>query len=122
MASSPINWYLAVLSVSDTFILISSFFVLTLPRLGEFMTWWRANFIRYTCPLVSPILAILVFFYWNFQFGSSFSQSLVTFTLFVIFDRRFRLENTGKHKPLRIRKNLLKSLKRCFRVFYSYKI
>ncbi|PAV88218.1 hypothetical protein WR25_22190 [Diploscapter pachys] len=53
MASSPINWYLAVLSVSDTFILISSFFVLTLPRLGEFMTWWRANFISYS---VSPLM------------------------------------------------------------------
>ncbi|EYB94056.1 hypothetical protein Y032_0176g558 [Ancylostoma ceylanicum] len=48
MSSSSINWYLAVLSASDTFILISAFFVLSLPRLGEYLTWWRANYISYS--------------------------------------------------------------------------
>ncbi|WKY08024.1 hypothetical protein Q1695_007486 [Nippostrongylus brasiliensis] len=47
MSSSSINWYLAVLSASDTLILISAFFVLSLPRLGEYLTWWRANYIRW---------------------------------------------------------------------------
>ncbi|KJH49507.1 hypothetical protein DICVIV_04341 [Dictyocaulus viviparus] len=46
MSSSSINWYLAVLSASDTLILISAFFVLSLPRVGEYLTWWRANYIR----------------------------------------------------------------------------
>uniref|UniRef100_A0A1I7XKG6 G_PROTEIN_RECEP_F1_2 domain-containing protein n=1 Tax=Heterorhabditis bacteriophora TaxID=37862 RepID=A0A1I7XKG6_HETBA len=48
MSSSSINWYLAVLSASDTLILISAFFVLSLPRLGEYLTWWHANYIRLT--------------------------------------------------------------------------
>lgn len=48
MSSSSINWYLAVLSASDTLILISAFFVLSLPRLGEYLTWWRANYISYS--------------------------------------------------------------------------
>ncbi|KIH62165.1 hypothetical protein ANCDUO_07554 [Ancylostoma duodenale] len=52
MSSSSINWYLAVLSASDTFILISAFFVLSLPRLGEYLTWWRANYIRLVMLLV----------------------------------------------------------------------
>ncbi|KAJ1355199.1 hypothetical protein KIN20_012511 [Parelaphostrongylus tenuis] len=47
MSSSSINWYLAVLSASDTLILISAFFVLSLPRLGEYLAWWRANYIRF---------------------------------------------------------------------------
>jgi hypothetical protein len=46
MSHSPINWYLAVLSSSDTIILLSAFFVLTLPRLGELLTIWTAVRIR----------------------------------------------------------------------------
>ncbi|EFO92106.1 hypothetical protein CRE_13708 [Caenorhabditis remanei] len=48
MSSSSINWYLAVLSASDTLILVSAFFVLSLPRFGEYLTWWRANYISYS--------------------------------------------------------------------------
>ncbi|EGT53834.1 hypothetical protein CAEBREN_01787 [Caenorhabditis brenneri] len=48
MAGSSINWYLAVLSASDTLILVSAFFVLSLPRFGEYLTWWRANYISYS--------------------------------------------------------------------------
>lgn len=45
MRGSPINWYLAVLSCSDTIILFSAFFVLALPRLGEYlMVWWATSF------------------------------------------------------------------------------
>lgn len=46
MSSACINWYLAVLSASDTAILFSSFFVLTLPRLGEFFWLWKATSFR----------------------------------------------------------------------------
>ena len=46
MSSSSINWYLAVLSASDSVILIASFFVLSLPRAGEYLTWWAANYVR----------------------------------------------------------------------------
>uniref|UniRef100_A0A0N4ZCI9 G_PROTEIN_RECEP_F1_2 domain-containing protein n=1 Tax=Parastrongyloides trichosuri TaxID=131310 RepID=A0A0N4ZCI9_PARTI len=42
MRTSSINWYLTIISLSDTIILISAFFVLTLPRLGEFMELWNA--------------------------------------------------------------------------------
>ncbi|PIC37599.1 hypothetical protein B9Z55_016171 [Caenorhabditis nigoni] len=48
MSSSSINWYLAVLSASDTLILVSAFFVLSLPRFGEYLKWWRANYISYS--------------------------------------------------------------------------
>ncbi|CAD6198834.1 unnamed protein product [Caenorhabditis auriculariae] len=48
MSSSSINWYLAVLSASDTLILISAFFVLALPRFGELLSWWRASYISYS--------------------------------------------------------------------------
>ncbi|CAI4223784.1 unnamed protein product [Auanema sp. JU1783] len=48
MSSSSINWYLAVLSASDTFILVSAFFVLSMPRLGEFLSLWRFNYISYS--------------------------------------------------------------------------
>lgn len=41
MISSSINWYLAILSCSDTLILFSALCVLTLPRVGErFHAWF----------------------------------------------------------------------------------
>ncbi|VBB31876.1 unnamed protein product [Acanthocheilonema viteae] len=43
MFSSSINWYLAILSSSDTLILFSAFFVLSLPRLGEYTKTWSAT-------------------------------------------------------------------------------
>ncbi|TMS38458.1 hypothetical protein L596_005179 [Steinernema carpocapsae] len=43
MASSPLNWYLAVLSLSDSLVLLSAFFVLALPRLGEFLIMWNST-------------------------------------------------------------------------------
>ncbi|CAI5449165.1 unnamed protein product [Caenorhabditis angaria] len=57
MASSSINWYLAVLSASDTVILVSSFFVLTLPRFGEFFSFWIGSYISYSLtPYMFPIM------------------------------------------------------------------
>ncbi|VDK81855.1 unnamed protein product [Litomosoides sigmodontis] len=47
MFSSSINWYLAILSSSDTLILFSAFFVLSLPRLGEYTKTWSATRFRY---------------------------------------------------------------------------
>ncbi|KAI6181048.1 hypothetical protein M3Y98_00787000 [Aphelenchoides besseyi] len=45
MASQCINWYLAVLTTSDTVVLFSAFFVLTLPRLCEVAgLWWLLAF------------------------------------------------------------------------------
>lgn len=46
MRSSSINWYLAILSFSDTIILFSAFFVLALPRFGEYLVCWKATSIR----------------------------------------------------------------------------
>ncbi|KHN81369.1 hypothetical protein Tcan_05975 [Toxocara canis] len=46
MISSSINWYLGVLSCSDTFILFSAFFVLSLPRIGEYTGVWTATSCR----------------------------------------------------------------------------
>uniref|UniRef100_A0A0N5C447 G_PROTEIN_RECEP_F1_2 domain-containing protein n=1 Tax=Strongyloides papillosus TaxID=174720 RepID=A0A0N5C447_STREA len=46
MKTSSINWYLTIISLSDTIILISAFFVLTLPRLGEFIELWGAVSLR----------------------------------------------------------------------------
>ncbi|KAI6228844.1 hypothetical protein M3Y99_01176400 [Aphelenchoides fujianensis] len=45
MSSHCINWYLAVLTTSDSVVLFASFFVLTFPRFGE-MTglWWATSF------------------------------------------------------------------------------
>uniref|UniRef100_A0A7E4WA33 G_PROTEIN_RECEP_F1_2 domain-containing protein n=1 Tax=Panagrellus redivivus TaxID=6233 RepID=A0A7E4WA33_PANRE len=47
MRNSPINWYLAILSCSDTVILLSAFFVLALPRLGEYIMAWEATSFSY---------------------------------------------------------------------------
>ncbi|KAK0399895.1 hypothetical protein QR680_003263 [Steinernema hermaphroditum] len=47
MASSPLNWYLTVLSLSDSLVLLSAFFVLTLPRLGEFLMLWNSTSMSY---------------------------------------------------------------------------
>lgn len=47
MISSSINWYLGVLSCSDTFILFSAFFVLSLPRIGEYTGIWIATSCRW---------------------------------------------------------------------------
>ncbi|KAL3982837.1 7 transmembrane receptor (rhodopsin family) protein [Acanthocheilonema viteae] len=47
MFSSSINWYLAILSSSDTLILFSAFFVLSLPRLGEYTKTWSATIFSY---------------------------------------------------------------------------
>lgn len=53
MISSPINWYLAVLSCSDTLILLSAFSVLTLPRVGEYASaWWTIRI----CYSVAPYM------------------------------------------------------------------
>ncbi|VDK42481.1 unnamed protein product [Anisakis simplex] len=46
MINSSINWYLGVLSCSDTFILFSAFFVLSLPRIGEYTGFWAATSCR----------------------------------------------------------------------------
>ncbi|MFH4976363.1 hypothetical protein AB6A40_003072 [Gnathostoma spinigerum] len=46
MRASSLNWYLAILSCSDTLILLSAFFVLSLPRIGEYMTAWTATSLR----------------------------------------------------------------------------
>ncbi|VDM91858.1 unnamed protein product [Onchocerca ochengi] len=46
MFYSSINWYLAILSSSDTLILFSAFFVLSLPRLGEYTKTWSATRFR----------------------------------------------------------------------------
>ncbi|CAD5219394.1 unnamed protein product [Bursaphelenchus okinawaensis] len=47
MYSTCINWYLTVLSVTDSLVLASAFFVLTLPRLGETFQFWIATRISY---------------------------------------------------------------------------
>ncbi|VDN01247.1 unnamed protein product [Thelazia callipaeda] len=47
MVSSSINWYLAFLSSSDTLILFSAFFVLSLPRLSEYTKTWSATRFRF---------------------------------------------------------------------------
>uniref|UniRef100_A0A915IB30 G-protein coupled receptors family 1 profile domain-containing protein n=1 Tax=Romanomermis culicivorax TaxID=13658 RepID=A0A915IB30_ROMCU len=41
MRSSLLNWYLAALAVSDVLILITAFFFLCLPRIGEYMHNFR---------------------------------------------------------------------------------
>ena len=46
MRISSINWYLAILSISDTLILISGAIVLTLPRLGEYLVYWKLTSLR----------------------------------------------------------------------------
>lgn len=47
MRNQPLNWYLLLLAISDSIILIGAFFVLTLPRLGEVLHWWKATAISY---------------------------------------------------------------------------
>ncbi|CAJ0936414.1 unnamed protein product, partial [Mesorhabditis belari] len=47
MLSSTINWFLAAISISDTIILCSAFCVWTLPRLGEYLMFWRAAYWSY---------------------------------------------------------------------------
>uniref|UniRef100_A0A914ZV17 G-protein coupled receptors family 1 profile domain-containing protein n=1 Tax=Parascaris univalens TaxID=6257 RepID=A0A914ZV17_PARUN len=47
MRIQPVNWYLMLLAISDSVILIGAFFVLTLPRLGEVLTWWNATALSY---------------------------------------------------------------------------
>uniref|UniRef100_A0A914WUH0 G-protein coupled receptors family 1 profile domain-containing protein n=1 Tax=Plectus sambesii TaxID=2011161 RepID=A0A914WUH0_9BILA len=59
MRSSSINWYLAVLSCSDTFTLISAFFVLALPRVGEFFRHFGATQISYwTTPYMYALMVL----------------------------------------------------------------
>ncbi|KAI1713184.1 7 transmembrane receptor (rhodopsin family) domain-containing protein [Ditylenchus destructor] len=47
MRTQPHNWYLLILAVSDSVILLGAFFVLTLPRLGEILAAWDAIAISY---------------------------------------------------------------------------
>ncbi|CAD5226413.1 unnamed protein product [Bursaphelenchus xylophilus] len=47
MYSTCINWYLTVLSLTDSFVLMAAFFVLTLPRLGETFHFWAATKLSY---------------------------------------------------------------------------
>lgn len=47
MRQQPINWYLLILAISDSVILISAFFVLSVPRFGEIIHFWDATFVRY---------------------------------------------------------------------------
>ncbi|VDK58524.1 unnamed protein product [Gongylonema pulchrum] len=47
MRNQPLNWYLLLLAISDSVILIGAFFVLTLPRLGEVLHCWKATAISY---------------------------------------------------------------------------
>uniref|UniRef100_A0AC34QK57 G-protein coupled receptors family 1 profile domain-containing protein n=1 Tax=Panagrolaimus sp. JU765 TaxID=591449 RepID=A0AC34QK57_9BILA len=46
MRQQPINWYLLILAISDFIILLSAFFVLSMPRLGEILEFWKATAIR----------------------------------------------------------------------------
>ncbi|CAD5218613.1 unnamed protein product [Bursaphelenchus okinawaensis] len=47
MRTNMVNWYLMILAASDSVILISSFIVLTLPRLGEILHFWKLTWISY---------------------------------------------------------------------------
>ncbi|CAJ0937581.1 unnamed protein product, partial [Mesorhabditis belari] len=53
MSTSSINWYLAAMSASDTIILIASFCVLSMPRLGEYLLTWNAAYWSY---MIAPIM------------------------------------------------------------------
>uniref|UniRef100_A0A914YYZ0 G-protein coupled receptors family 1 profile domain-containing protein n=1 Tax=Panagrolaimus superbus TaxID=310955 RepID=A0A914YYZ0_9BILA len=46
MRQQPINWYLLILAISDSVIVISAFFVLSVPRFGEIIHFWDATFVR----------------------------------------------------------------------------
>lgn len=46
MRQQSVNWYLMILAVSDSVILLGALFVLTLPRLGEILEWWKMTAIR----------------------------------------------------------------------------
>lgn len=46
MRAQLINWYLLMMALSDSIILVGAFFVLTLPRLGETLSFWKATAIR----------------------------------------------------------------------------
>ncbi|VDN55657.1 unnamed protein product [Dracunculus medinensis] len=47
MRAQLINWYLLMMALSDSIILVGAFFVLTLPRLGETLSFWKATAISY---------------------------------------------------------------------------
>jgi len=47
MRQQSVNWYLLILAVSDSVILLGAFFVLTLPRLGELLAYWDATRLSY---------------------------------------------------------------------------
>ncbi|KAH7725493.1 Protein FRPR-19 [Aphelenchoides avenae] len=47
MRQQSVNWYLMILAVSDSVILLGALFVLTLPRLGEILEWWKMTAISY---------------------------------------------------------------------------
>uniref|UniRef100_A0AC35U5A7 G_PROTEIN_RECEP_F1_2 domain-containing protein n=1 Tax=Rhabditophanes sp. KR3021 TaxID=114890 RepID=A0AC35U5A7_9BILA len=53
MKNSSINWYLTVISLSDSLILIAAFFVLTLPRIAELLHCWSALTLSY---VLSPCM------------------------------------------------------------------
>uniref|UniRef100_A0A914RWQ0 G-protein coupled receptors family 1 profile domain-containing protein n=1 Tax=Parascaris equorum TaxID=6256 RepID=A0A914RWQ0_PAREQ len=61
MRIQPVNWYLMLLAISDSVILIGAFFVLTLPRLGEVLTWWNATALRWAFCVLKCCLSV----YWS---------------------------------------------------------
>uniref|UniRef100_A0A1I8AP54 G_PROTEIN_RECEP_F1_2 domain-containing protein n=1 Tax=Steinernema glaseri TaxID=37863 RepID=A0A1I8AP54_9BILA len=59
MRQQSINWYLVILAVSDSIILIGAFFVLTLPRLGEIFTLWQATYVSYySAPIMYALMTL----------------------------------------------------------------
>uniref|UniRef100_A0A7E4V6C8 G_PROTEIN_RECEP_F1_2 domain-containing protein n=1 Tax=Panagrellus redivivus TaxID=6233 RepID=A0A7E4V6C8_PANRE len=57
MRRQPINWYLLILAISDTVILVSAFVVLSLPRFGEIIKFWEATYFSYNA---TPIMYALM--------------------------------------------------------------
>ncbi|KAE9550986.1 hypothetical protein FO519_005801 [Halicephalobus sp. NKZ332] len=57
MRQQPINWYLLILAISDFVILSSAFFVLSMPRLGEVLEFWKATSLSYNA---TPIMYALM--------------------------------------------------------------
>lgn len=59
MRRQTINWYLLILGISDAVVLLGAFFVLTLPRLGEIFTWWKAvAFSYYSTPVIYTFMTM----------------------------------------------------------------
>ncbi|TMS38700.1 hypothetical protein L596_005363 [Steinernema carpocapsae] len=59
MRQQTINWYLIILAISDSILLIGAFFVLTLPRLGEIFAFWQATKISYySAPVMYALMTL----------------------------------------------------------------